>query len=110
MKKIFGILFISLLVIGMASPAYCDDSMKKFGRGVCNILTCPFELFEQVKRVNNSDGPMAAMTYGAVKGIAMVGVRAIVGVFEVATFPIPVPEGYGPILKDPEFFFEETIW
>jgi hypothetical protein len=40
----------------------------------------------------------------------MMCVRAVVGVYEIATFPIPLPKGYGPILKDPEFFFEEMIW
>ena len=109
-KKIFVIGLIFLIVISLAMPAYCDDPLKKLGRGICNVITCPFELFLQSSRVNNSDGAMAALTYGILKGVAMTGLRAVVGVYEVVTFPIPVPKNYGPILKDPEFFFEEQNW
>lgn len=110
MKKLTAIALIILMAVILASPAYCDDALRKLGRGVCNIGTCPAELFLQTSRVNNSDGPMAAFTYGIIKGVVMTGVRAVVGVYEVATFPIPVPKDYGPILKDPEFIFEETNW
>ncbi|MCX5686721.1 MAG: exosortase system-associated protein, TIGR04073 family [Candidatus Omnitrophica bacterium] len=109
-KRFVLIGVIILLVASFAMPAYCDDSLKKLGRGVCNIGTCPVELFLQTSRVNNSDGPMAAFTYGVMKGVAMMCVRAVVGVYEVATFPIPVPKNYEPILKDPEFMFEDQNW
>ena len=109
-RKIFIIALISLLLSNFASPGYCDTAVKKLGRGACNVITAPFEIFEQTKRVNNSDGPMAGFTYGLLKGIAMTGVRAVVGVYEIATFPIPFPIHYKPILKDPEFFFEEMDW
>ena len=109
-KKVFVIGLIFLVVVGLAMPAYCDDALKKLGRGICNVITSPFELFLQPSRVNNSDGPMAGFTYGVLKGIGMTGLRAIVGVYEVVTFPIPVPKNYEPLLKDPEFFFEEQNW
>lgn len=110
MKKLFLIGFIFLLLMAMSSPAYCQDPMKKLGRGLCNVVTFPFEVPEQISKTNNSDGPMAGCTYGLLKGIGMMGVRAIVGVYEVATFPIPLPEAYKPILTDPEFFFEDQSW
>ena len=110
MKKVFLIGFIFLLLLAMSSPAYCQDPIKKLGRGLCNVVTFPFELPEQIQRVNNQDGPMAAWTYGLIKGIGMMGVRAIVGVYEVATFPIPLPKEYKPILTDPEFIFENQNW
>jgi len=109
-KKVFVIGLIFLLAVSFAMPAYCDDALKKLGRGICNVLTCPAELFLQPSRVNNSDGPMAGFTYGIIKGVAMMGLRAVIGVYEVATFPIPVPKNYEPILKDPEFVFEEQNW
>ena len=110
MKSVFLVFFIFFLILAMAVPAYCDDAMKKLGRGICNALTFPLEIPEQINRTNNSDGPMAAMTYGLLKGVAMTGLRAVVGVYEIATFPIPFPKGYGPILTEPEFFFEEKNW
>lgn len=110
MKKYITIAVILILMVSITSPAYCDDALRKFGRGLCNIITSPLELFEQIKRVNTSDGPLASITYGTLKGVGMIAVRAVVGVYEVVTFPIPFPKHYKPILKDPEFFFEETIW
>ena len=84
--------------------------MKKLGRGFCNCITFPFEIFEQIKRTNLSDGPMAGWTWGLLKGVGMTVIRAGVGVYEVATFPVPFPKHYEPILKDPEFFAEEMNW
>ena len=104
-----GIIF--LLAISLVAPAYCEDNaLKKLGRGVCNCVTFPFEIFNQVGKTNNTDGPFAAMTFGLIKGVAMTGLRAVVGVYEVASFPLPLPDGYKPILTDPEFFFEGMSW
>ncbi len=93
--------------LGAAASASSDDAIQKFSRGLCNIVTCPFEIIEQSKRVKASDGSCAGMTYGLLRGIAMTGVRALVGVYEVITFPIPVPKGYQPILREPISFFPE---
>ena len=38
------------------------------------------------------------------------GNRAVVGAYEVVTFPIPLPSDYEPILTDPEFFGEEALF
>ena len=109
MKSIIsGLIF--LFLVSLADLAYCDTALKKLGRGLCNVITSPFEIPEQTQRVNNSDGPMAAVTYGFLKGVVMTGVRAVVGVYEIATFPIPFPRQYKPILKDPEFFLEDMVW
>jgi len=103
-------LIIILFVIAFAVPGYCDDPLKKLGRGLCNLGTFPLEMFLQTSRVNNSDGPMAAATWGILKGVGMSIARLMVGAYEVVTFPLPVPKDYAPILKDPEFFFEEYNW
>ncbi len=109
-KKAFIIIIVSLLVLNLAVPAYCNTAIKKLGRGLSNIITSPFEVVLQMSRVNNTDGPMAGLTYGLLKGITMTGVRAVVGAYETLTFPIPFPGDYKPILTDPEFFYEEKEW
>ena len=110
-RKAIAIVLVSLFVFSFVTPAYCGDTtVKKLGRGVCNVLTSPFEISNQMSKVNQKDGPMAGITYGVLKGIMMIGVRAVVGVYEIATFPIPFPKGYQPILTDPEFFFEDMNW
>ena len=93
------------------SPCDCPPdgtALQKLGRGFCNCITFPMEIFHQMGCVNQTDGPMAGWTWGLLKGIGMAGVRAVVGVYEVATFPIPCPECYRPILTSPEYFFENT--
>lgn len=86
-----------------------DGAWKKLGRGVCNTLTFPFELPNQISRTNRTDGPMAAFTWGLIKGVGMTGFRALVGVYEMISFPVALPEDYKPILTDPEFFFDGEL-
>ena len=107
-KRFIAIVMIFLCVVATVSPAHCDTPLKKFGRGVANIIFSPIEIFEQQSRVSTDDGPMAGITYGLFKGVLMMGVRALVGVYEIATFPIPYPAKYRAILNDPEFFFSNT--
>lgn len=99
-----------LIILVLASPAYCNDPVKKLGRGLCNIGTFFFEVPLQISRINQTDGPMAACTWGILKGVGMSGVRLLVGAYETVTFPVPMPGNYDPILKDPEFMFEEQNW
>lgn len=86
------------------------NPIKKLGRGLCNCGTFPFELPMQMSKVHMTDGPFAGWTWGILKGMGMMAVRAVVGVYEVATFPFPLPACYKPILTDPEFMFEEQTW
>ena len=89
----------------------CDkpkgDPLRKLGRGLANIITFPMEVPNRISEVNNTDGPMAGITYGLVKGIVMSGFRALIGAYEVGTFLIPMPKDYKPIIKDPEFMLED---
>ncbi len=132
MKRAFLVVLTMALVIGLAAPAcmaacgcgnaercgtagqgkasVCNDgAWKKLGRGAANMLTFSFEIPNQISKVNNSDGPIAAYTWGLLKGIGMTAFRAVVGLYEVVSFPMPCPEGYRPILTEPEFFFEDQI-
>lgn len=99
-------LTIFLLTAAFTAPAYCDGPAKKLGRGLSNTITFPFEMYYRFVEVNDSDGLIAALTWGVLKGIGRSVVRLAVGVYEVATFPFPVPEDYMPLLTDPEFAFE----
>lgn len=110
MRKMIITAAAFLLLTVFVSNAQCDDPLKKLGRGVANVVTCPFEITYRIQEVNNSDGVVAATTYGLVKGLALMCLRGAVGVYEVVSFPIPFPEEYQPILTDPEFFFENEIW
>ena len=109
-KKILSaIIIFSFAMTFLTTSACCkDDATTKLGRGIANMLTWPLEIPEQITRVNNSDGPVAASTVGVLKGVAWAVGRACIGVFETATFLMPYPKDYKPILRDPEFFLENT--
>jgi len=108
MRKVLVTVVACLCLVSLASPAYCEgDAMKKLGRGVCNMLTFPLEIPRQMAEVNRTDGPMAGITWGPVKGVGLAIGRLLVGTYETATFPIPCPEYYNPILTDPEFMLDD---
>jgi putative exosortase-associated protein (TIGR04073 family) len=50
-----------------------------------------------------------AMTVGIITGVGMTAARILSGVYEVVTFPLPVPAEYKPILNDPEFYWTEPF-
>lgn len=91
------------------ASAHSGDCLQKLGRGFLNCITFIMEVPQQISNVNRTDSPLAAFTWGILKGIGMSGVRAGVGIYEIVTFPLPCPEGYKPILTDPEYFFSDNI-
>jgi len=107
MKRILVVLVVVALVLGMAIPAYCGTMVEKLGRGIANVITCPMEIFNQISKANQENGWVAASTYGLLKGVIMTPVRAVVGAYEIVSFPIPLPQDYEPILTDPQYFFSD---
>lgn len=108
MRRLFLAAVVLSLVVSSAVPAFCDGPTTKLGRGLCNMVTFPLEVPEQMSRVNNSDGAFAASTVGLLKGVGWAIGRACVGIFETATFMFPIPKNYEPMLKDPEYFLENS--
>jgi putative exosortase-associated protein (TIGR04073 family) len=107
MKKIekCGIIFVIIIVMLCAqSPCIAQNIVKKASRGVANIFTSFFEIPASIQEKLYDEGIIAAGTYGLFDGIYKCAVRAIAGVYEVATFPLPIPADYAPLVK-PEFLF-----
>ena len=107
MKRIVSVLIAVILVLTSTGMAYADGPTKKLGRGMSNVATCLLELPAGVGRANEESGLVAGFTWGLLLGTFNVVKRAVVGVYEVVTFPIPIPGDYEPVLSDPEFFFED---
>ncbi|MDP2912828.1 MAG: exosortase system-associated protein, TIGR04073 family [Candidatus Omnitrophota bacterium] len=125
MKNFLAITLVVLFILNISAPIFCNEPsdalpavkeepaepeamqnpVTKFGRGLCNLVTFHFEIFEQSRRVKALHGSCAGMTYGLIKGFLMAGVRAVVGAYEASTFFIPYPADYKPILTDPVSFF-----
>ena len=115
--KSAGIVLLSLVLLASLSCAATDDSGKscteqnawrKLGRGFANLLCGIVEVPNQISQTTAKLGGGAGCTYGVGKGFARWFGREFVGVYEIITFPIPAPHGYGPIMT-PEFPTEEYV-
>jgi len=89
--------------------AYINGALRKLGRGIANVATCPAELIRVPSMVGRRDGLIAEATTGVVQGIWQMLRRGVVGVFEVATFYAEVPEGFEPIIT-PEYVWTQSAW
>lgn len=88
---------------------YKVDSMTtKLGRGVVNIFCGWLEIPNQVRISVKETDPVSGLVIGLFRGTAWTIARAGVGVFEVVTFPAPVPKEYKPVLK-PAYIVKE-LW
>ncbi len=109
MKKIIAFIVLSALISGFAAPVYCGTPLRKLGRGVSNILTCPCEIPNRIGKAYRESGVLGAVTRGPIEGLVMMGYRFLAGLDETAMFYRPDPEDYAPIITDPEFFFGPSV-
>jgi len=80
-------------------------AMDKLGRGLAGMTTGVLELPGNIVAVNREENAGAAATIGFGKGLGMIPVRELVGVYEFITAPLPVPSGYRPVLS-PDYPWE----
>ncbi len=98
------VLFLGIaLVAGFTANGFAnetkEDAFTKFGRGFSNILTSPFELYIQPMLMSKNHEPAQSIGGGLAKGFAMMLVRIAGGIYEIVTFPVPIPKDYAPILN-----------
>lgn len=99
---VLGVIFV--LVLGSAGLCFANDAFTKLGRGVANTLTGWVELPKNIYNVSVEENALAGVTLGLAKGAGMTIVRTGAGLYEIATFPFPLPQDYKPILE-PEYVF-----
>ncbi len=75
------------------------DKWEKLGRGLSNVALGWTDVFAQPYQMGHEQRLPIAILGGGCKGVAMTVARAVVGVYEIITFPFPVPGGYEPIIK-----------
>ena len=95
---------VAVLLLVAVSVCFAQDAFTKLGRGVANTLTGWVELPKDIYNTSVEDNAFAGMTLGLAKGAGMTLVRTGAGIYEIATFPFPLPEDYRPILE-PEYVF-----
>lgn len=94
---------------GTQPSGYWDGVGRKLGRGAANVVTAPLELIRNPYLISERDGGLAGITVGLVHGVTDLVVRAVAGVYEVATFLLPVPKGFRPLVS-PEFIYAHGDW
>ena len=93
-----------VLALTAATVCFAQDPFTKLGRGVANTLTGWVEIPKNIYATSVEDNALAGVTLGLAKGVGMTIVRTGAGIYEVVTFPFPLPQDYKPILE-PEYVF-----
>lgn len=100
-SKFSALFLVTLLSLAAVPAAHAGDTAwTKFGRGLQNTLFGWMEILYQPTAIHKDgvEWPIAVPA-GILKGIPWALARTGVGLYEVVTFPFPVPEGYKPIMK-----------
>ena len=91
-----------LAVLLSAPPAGAQTAARKFGRGLAAMTTGFLEVPGNMVAETRAKGPAEGIPLGFAKGLGMIVVRELVGVYEFLSAPFPAPAGYRPIIE-PEF-------
>jgi len=109
MKKI--LFLVSILSISsslFAAEVESSGPLRKLQRGFLNIALCPMALTTELskEKAENVDQMPPSWVSGSVRGVAFMGGRALAGVYDIVTFPIPFPKEYAPLVQ-PEFPWDQ---
>ena len=102
-KQAVGVAAV-VLMLAITTVCFANDPFTKLGRGVANTLTGWVELPKNIHQTSVEDNVLSGITLGLAKGVGMTIVRTGAGIYEIATFPFPLPQDYRPILE-PEYVF-----
>jgi putative exosortase-associated protein (TIGR04073 family) len=108
MRQLLATLSVLALILGAASSARAESSVGarmavKAFRGFENVtLGFVTEWPKTIYYDSVDHGIPYGVTVGALRGIGVGVLRTGIGVYEIATFPVPVPNNYQPMLY-PEF-------
>src|SRR3989338_2241518 len=85
---------------------YGTGAGEKLGRGLGNIAFGWLEIPKGIEDVGDQRNFIAGITWGPLQGIGKAVVRTLAGVYDTATFPIPHPQNFEPLVR-PEFVLED---
>ncbi len=112
MKRLWMALLVSVVLVSVpVMAAFAEEvippaAAQKAVRGLANTgLGVVVELPKTVYYDTLEDGPLYGLTVGVLEGLSWGIARTLVGVYEIVTFPFPIPEGYRPIYK-PDYPYE----
>lgn len=98
MRNVISLLALTALAALLTSG--CKGPEQKLGRGFSNTMeiTRFGEMRRSIEQTAVFESPSAGYTAGAVRGLNRTLARTGLGLFEIVTFPFPMPgSGYRPI-------------
>lgn len=78
-----------------------DNPATKLGRGITNVVLSPGEYVVQTAKLMGTNDPLTAYFGGFVQGTCKMVERIGGGLYEIVTFPIPLPKKYRPLMDPP---------
>lgn len=99
-KKIFFFILANLLVLAPAFGAE-ENPATKLGRGIVNVIASPCEYVVQTNKLMEKHDPLTAYFAGAFQGTSRMFQRIGGGIYEIVTFPLPLPKKYEPLMDPP---------
>ncbi len=106
---------LGIIVFGLAlsttTLSYGDDSVAgrighKLVRGVANTVTGWVEMPKQMYLKTTQGPPVIGTLQGIVEGVGLGFARTTAGLYEIATFPVPLPMHYEPLFQ-PEYVWQD---
>lgn len=108
MQKIISLLILtSFLILPAQASELAPQGTRerKFQRGLLNIFFSPVEISAALEPEKTKDTLIPSWFFGFSRGAINAVIRAMTGIYEVVTTPIPSPPHYQPIYH-PEFALE----
>jgi len=108
-KRLIKICVIALMLTSFWAGVSCAAGpFTKLGRGLTNSVTGWIELPLTMQRESQKQDYMTGMFYGIPAGLVRAFIRTGVGLYEIISFPFPVPNDYETIIE-PEFVIESPL-
>ncbi len=99
----FSLFCISNLHAAEIAPT--GTPARKLQRGFLNVALSPLEISNELAREKKVDAFIPTWFTGFGRGSVLMVGRALVGVYDMVTAPVPFPAGYEPVIS-PEFPWE----
>ncbi len=112
MKRIFAMLLLATVGMGIfTAPVLAEQEtgalvVTKLFRGIANAATGWMEIPKQMSLTWQGQGPGVGLSWGFIKGVGWAIARSVGGVYEIVTFPFPIPEEYKSIMQ-PEYVLSD---
>jgi putative exosortase-associated protein (TIGR04073 family) len=101
-------LAVVVLFCYLAPLSYAEqNAAQKLGRGIANLFTGWLEIpYEIGRKINRDDSMISGIFIGPITGFCKAVGRTAVGMYDILTFPLPIPKGYQPVIE-PELVGED---